>query len=741
VAADISAAPSWLFLSIGFACVLAALAFWAKQKTVAAVALTVIGVGALAGCHYVVRFMERGPHHVANVVSAKKITRIFGQISDWPDLRGDHTDYVVRVDSVVTDQLRRVDGRILLRVTDTTTALQRGDRVEFYGRVYLRELRPDDEHLTSRRMRLREVCGTVYLPTLLNVRVDRRPEVGLFAVVDRTRHWILTVFEQSLSPQSAALASGFLLGETRNIAPEIYGMFRDSGTLHVLAVSGSNVALVLLFALLVFRPFGIKQPWRGAALLAVIVLFALLSHTQPSVIRASTMAAFVVIAGMLGREYDLNHIVSLSVLIILAAAPSQLFDVGFQLSVVAAWGLVLLVKPVSDLFAKWHNSFWYRWLVFPIIISTVAQICSAPLIAYYFGRVPVVSAPANLLIVPLTSVAVVALLGILVGYLILPILGLFLGSLVDPVLKFLVLSLEWFEKLQWTSINTGPLIQVPLAKPAIVAYFTLVILVFFGFSREWARRWAVVGAAVIVNLVLVALIITKTGDAPEIRFTSLPGGIVALVDQPQDQAADLIIASGRVRIDNLDARLIQPVLDMNQVKKLRNMFVLTATYDAIDDLIRIAIANQGAAIYVAEGNRASFEDYLTYHPEVLPPPVFYFGGSDSTPESPGYWLDDNRIVVLTGRNRFVFCSEAESLVDEFPLTDGGEVTLVVANRWSPTPADWVSLRDKGITRIICSRIEQTPSQSDEESAPDDIDLVLPEFTVDLYRRGPYRLPL
>ncbi len=741
VTADLLAAPSWIFLSIGFAAILVALALWAKGKTVGAVALTVVGIGALAGCHYAIRYLERGPHHVANNVTSKKITRVFGRIADWPDLRTDHTDYVVAVDSVVTDQLRRVDGRILLRVTDTTTALQRGDRVEFYGRVYLNELHPEDEHSTARRMRLREICGAVYLPTLLNVRVDRRPEVGLFAVVDRVRIWILNVFEQSLSPESAAMASGFLLGETRNISPKVYGMFRDSGTLHVLAVSGSNVALVLLFVLVALRPFGVKQPWRGGALLAAILIFALLSYSQPSVIRASVMAAFVVLAGMLGREYDLNHIVSLSVLVILAVAPSQLFDVGFQLSVVTAWGLVLLVKPLSDLFGKWHNKYWYRWLVFPIMISVIAQICSAPLIAYYFGKVPLVSVPANLVIVPLTSIAVIGLMGVLAAYLILPILGLFLGTLIDPILRFLVLALQWFQQWQWTSVETGPLSNVPLAKLWIFAYFILVVLAIFGLGRKWARRWAIIGVALAINAVLATLVFMQPTQAPQIRFTSLPGGIIALVDQPGEYTADMIIASGRVRIDDVDARLIQPVLDLNRIKKLRHLYVLYATFDVIDDLLRIAIANQCAHVYVAEGNRAGFEDYLTYHPEMTSPPITYFGGEASADFGIGYRLSENRIDLATRHRQFVFCSGTESIEESVAAGEAADLTLIVANRWNPTPQDWIALRRKGVSRIICSRIEQLPVEADDASGPDDVDLVLPEFTVDLYRTGPYRLPL
>lgn len=741
VLADFAQGPSWLFLSVGLACVVVALGLAARQKIAAAVALSVVAIGALAGSQYIIRCIEQGPRHVANVVSSRQITHIFGEIAEWPDLRGDHTDYVVEVDSVVTDGLRRVNGRILLRVTDTTTALQRGDRVELNGRIYLSDASAGSHNATARRMALREICGTVYLPTLLNVRVDRRPSLGIFATVDKIRSWILRVFDETLSPEAAALAGGFLLGETRQISSEVYTLFRDSGTLHVLAVSGSNVALVLLFALLVLRPFGIKQPWRGGLLLLVVVLFALLSYSQPSVIRASTMAAFIIVAGMLGREYNLNHIVSLTILVILLAAPSQLFDVGFQLSAVTAWGLVLLVKPVSDKFSRWHNKYWYRWLVFPAIVSVIAQICSAPLIAYYFGKVPIVSLPANLLVVPLTSLAVVLLMCVLSGYLLLPILGLFLGSLVDPVMKFLIVVLDWFHRWEWTSIDTGKLSHLPMAKIWIGIYSVIVVLGIFSLVHRWARRWAVIVVVLAINGVLATAVIARYDRPASVKFSSLPGGIIALVDQPEAKASDLIIGSGRVRIDNLDSRLIQPVLEMNRVRKLRHVFVLTSTFDVIDDLIRAALANQCESLFVAEGNRASFEDYLVYHPEAKPPPIRYFGGDQPVKSQVGYTLDGDGILLRSESHSFFFCFGTEA-VEKIPKNSpGGDLTLVLAGRWSPPASEWVALKEQGVARIVCSRIEQSRAEADEETQAEDADLVLPDFTVDLYRTGPYRLPL
>jgi ComEC/Rec2-related protein len=730
--------PSWFFLAAALACVLVSLAFFARSATRPAVALAVVAAGALAGFHYVIRYVERGPHHVANAVSSREIVHLYGVVSDWPDLRSDHTDYLVDLDSIETDRMRYVDGRLLLKVTDTTTALQRGDRVEFYGRIYFINPLHTEHNSYLRRLNHRGVCGNVYLPTLLNVRVDRRPKLGVFALVDWTRTWILSAFEQNLSPPAAAIAGGFLLGETRHISTDIYTMFRDSGTLHVLAVSGSNVALVLLFVLLMLRPFGVRQPWRGIVLLAVVVLFALLSYEQPSVIRASTMAVFVLIAGILGREYDLSHIVSLSVLVILAAAPAQLYDIGFQLSAVTAWGLVLLVKPVAGLFERWHNRLWYRWLIFPVIISLVAQLCSAPLIAYHFGTVPLVSTPANLLVVPLTSVAVILLLVLLMAHLVWPLIGLLVGSLVDPVIKLLLIVLGWFRSLELPSFETGPLVHEPYSQIWVGLYLAVLVLTILGLSHKSFRRWAVALTLVGMNFFLVQSIFQAGGRKEGVHFSSLPGGIVAVVDQSAKGEADLIVSSTSVRIDNLDTRLLQPVLDMNRVKRLRYLFVMSSPYDNIDDLLRLARQYRCSTVYVAATHRASFEDFLTYYSDLASVSIVYFGGRDSLETPLGYSLSESRIVLRSQHRIFLF--SGSSTDNEMPnLPVSSDPTLVLTARWMPGPDDWIRIRERGFALVVCSRIEQIRSDSNEETPADQVDLVLPEFLIDLRRTGPFHL--
>ncbi len=742
VLADQTHLPSWQFLVAALVCACIALFLLARSAWRTAAVFGVLTAGSLSGFHFVISYLERGPDHVSRIVSTRDVVRIYGQISDWPDLRSDRTEYLIDLDSVLTTHMRRADGRILLKVTDTTTSLQRGDRIECFGRIYFFDPAATRFSPYLRRLNLKGVAGTVYLPTLLDVRVDRRSPLGLFAAVDRVRTLILGSFERNLSPPSAALAGGFVLGETRHIGTDVYAMFRDSGTLHVLAVSGSNVALVILFVLLVLRPFGISQPWRGVILLTVVMVFALLSFGQPSVIRASTMAVFILVAGMLGREYDLNHIVSLTVLCILAYEPGQLYDVGFQLSVVCAWGLVLLVKPVGALFVTWHNRRWYRWLVFPIIVSLVAQLCSSPLIAYYFGRVPAATVMANLVVVPLTSLAVMALMVLLLADLVWPVLGFFAGSLVDPLLRLIIESLRWFKALNLPQLNFGPLAYEPFSILWILVYFALLICFCFAIHRKMARRMAVFVLLTGANMALLVSVVQGKEPRESVHLSGLPGGIVAVIDQPRSGESDLIFSSTLLKIDDLDTRLLQPVLEMNRVKKLRFLFVMVCPYDNIDDLMRLALMYQCSTMYVSAPYRPSFEDYQAYHDQsVRLPEVIYFGGVPAIDARRGYILGEGRIQVVTEDRSILFVDRPAEDLPSSSLTSASEQVLVLATRWSPRPDDWIALRQQGFTRLICSRIERIRVDTDSVLLDDQVDQVLPDYIIDLRRTGPYRLPM
>ncbi|HKK20714.1 MAG TPA: ComEC/Rec2 family competence protein, partial [candidate division Zixibacteria bacterium] len=427
--ADTLRIPAWVFMIFCLVLGSVAMLTLAARRRLLFAVLCIGTFCCFAALRFALSYYDLSANNVIQYADGSHSYRLFGTVSDWPRLKPELTEIRLDLDSLVTQRSLLVRGTVLLRITDTTTAIQRGDRIECYGRIYpVKSGRSGSTFDYQRFLRLKGISGTVYLPTLLDVRIDRRNRYSFFAFIDRLRSTIRSSFYRNLTPEAAALATGFLIGETRDIPVDLYQRFRESGTLHLLAVSGSNVALILVSVVALLRPFRIRRKPRALLLMAIVVVFSFLSYGEPSVLRAAVMAGLVLGASVLERKYDLNNVIALAALIILLADPSQLFDVGFQLSFVIAWGLIFILPKVTALLSAHRNKRWYRYLVFPLLVSLTAQVCATGLIGLYFQQVPVLSPAANLIVVPLVSVVVVGSLILLLADLVLPILGLMVGS-------------------------------------------------------------------------------------------------------------------------------------------------------------------------------------------------------------------------------------------------------------------------------------------------------------------------
>ncbi len=539
-----------------------------------------------SGAHFGLEVYEKGPGHVENVAQFKERYHIFGQVVDWPEFRGRFTQVELELDSIGTDRFQPTQGKILLKISDSTTSIQRGDKLEFWGRMYgANRGGRTGEFDYGRFLSLKGISATVYVPTVLNVRVNRSERSVLFEYVDRLRFAIKRSFARNLSPEAAALASGFLIGDTRDIPPDIYRYFRDSGTLHLLAVSGSNVAVVVMFFLFCFRWMGLNRTKTNLILLGVIVLFALLSYGEPSVIRASVMASLVLLAQLLERKFDTNNLIAGAALLILLFSPAQLFNVGFQLSFVTAWGLILAAVSLEKIWGNRKHRWYYYWLVMPVCLTLAAQLFSTPLIALYFHRIPILSLAANLMIIPLVSIAVIGIMLLLVADLFLPFLGQVVGMVLEVIIIAVTKSLEFF------GAQGVPILTVGQLSPVwIVLILVGLVAATFALTSRVGRRYCLIGVIVITNIGLAAAIIGKFVGPPSLSVSvaRIPGGTAVVVEGSLLQNPDIVLTGIESRDYPIDERILEPLLKQRSISKLGRIIVFGAGFDALDDIIRLA---------------------------------------------------------------------------------------------------------------------------------------------------------
>ncbi|MGH9184212.1 MAG: ComEC/Rec2 family competence protein, partial [Acidimicrobiales bacterium] len=257
-----------------------------------------------------------------------------------------------------------------------------GERVELIGRVQ----RPPPSGLPPWVSR-RHVAARLAIERVGRV----LPGVPLAALANGLRRTLVDG-TGSLSEDSRALFSGLVLGDDRDQSPVVEDDFRAAGLVHLLAVSGQNVAFVLVLVGPLLQRLGLRL--RLVAGITAIAFFAVVWRFEPSVLRAAAMASVGSVADALGREASGLRLLALAVTGLVLVDPLLVASVGFQLSVGASLGIVTLARRLGDLLPG------PSWLARPLGVTMAAQLGVAPVLVPVFGGLPVASLPANLLAVP-----------------------------------------------------------------------------------------------------------------------------------------------------------------------------------------------------------------------------------------------------------------------------------------------------------------------------------------------------
>jgi competence protein ComEC len=216
----------------------------------------------------------------------------------------------------------------------------------------------------------------------------------------------------SRPPSQRALVPALVDGDDSGLDPDLADDFRATGLTHLLAVSGTNLTLVVGFLLVVARWCGVRGRWLYAVGGVGIVGFVLLARTEPSVLRAAAMGSVALLAmGIDGRRRGARAL-GAAVVALLLVDPLLALSVGFALSVTATAGILLLAPGWRDALHLWLP----RWVAEAIAIPASAQLACTPLVAAISGQVSVVAVVANLAAAPAVGPAtVLGLAGGLVG--------------------------------------------------------------------------------------------------------------------------------------------------------------------------------------------------------------------------------------------------------------------------------------------------------------------------------------
>ncbi|MDP9297818.1 MAG: DNA internalization-related competence protein ComEC/Rec2, partial [Actinomycetota bacterium] len=354
-------------------------------------------------------------------------------------------------------------------------------------------------------------------------------------------------------PREAGLLMGLALGDASRLDPGVARDFQATGLGHLLVVSGENVAMVLAPMMALALALRLTRWPRFLLGSGTVVFFVVLTGAEPSVMRAGVMATLTLVGVLIGRPRSTGTILSAAVLGLLVLDPWLVWSIGFQLSVAATVGMVMLASPIAERLA--------RHVPKPIALGAgttlAAQLGVSPLLLFHFHEVPGVTVLANLLAFP--SVSPALLLGLAAGAvgLVSPTLGHPLAALATIPMRYLELVADRLGKAPVGHVTSGggSLVLVVGAGVALGLAWWL--------RTEWRPPRTVVVVAVALFPVVVWSTALGTGPPSglTVRFIDVGQGDAALVTTPNgahilinggpdpDQVATRLEALGVKRLD------------------------------------------------------------------------------------------------------------------------------------------------------------------------------------------------
>ncbi len=257
-----------------------------------------------------------------------------------------------------------------------------------------------------------------------------------------------------------AISKALLYGYDDEIDPELVRAYSNTGTLHVLAVSGMHVGLIFWLINLVLKYFDKRQYQRVLkAIISLIIIWAysLLCGLSPSILRASVMFSFVALGNIVKNKPNVNNTLAASAFVLLLFDSNMIANVGFQLSFLAVFGIVNIQKYFKQWFSfnsKIGNEVWNI-----ISVSIAAQLATFPLGLFYFHQFPVYFIASNLLIIPLTTlvifvaIAMIFMAGLAQLFSVFTYAAMALGWAVKWLIYITNIIVLWLEKLPYSFIS------------------------------------------------------------------------------------------------------------------------------------------------------------------------------------------------------------------------------------------------------------------------------------------------
>ena len=408
--------------------------------------------------------------------------------------------------------------------------------------------------------------------------------------------WMASIFQlrerayttiNRIYPQpEAALLSGVLLGLDHDLPESIEKAFQDTGTAHIVAISGFNMSVLAALLITLLGRF-LPRGWTALTAAVTITFYTLLVGANPAVVRAAIMSSLALFGRLIGRGSSGVTPLALSAAAMCVINPLLPWDAGFQLSFTATLGLILYGEPLQRSFESWATNRWgdalAKRLAGPVseyfLFTLAAQVTTLPVVLYHFNRLSLSAILANPLILPVQP-GVMILGGIaLIAGMILPAAGQLLAWVAWPLAAYTLRVVELLARIPAGAISVGEF----TTWMALGCYVLLFVLT-FGWRkltplREKIRPGLVFASLGLVTLVAWSAVLRRPDSQLHVTLLDQPAGQAVVLTMPGGQRVLVGGAPGANQLGTDLGRLSGP-LD----RKLDALVLHSASADSLEGL-------------------------------------------------------------------------------------------------------------------------------------------------------------
>jgi len=558
-----------------------------------------------------------------NIDSLKnKNTVLFGTLSEEPDIKEDRIKIVIDSDSLSqSDKLYNYRGTVIATVYKNKFTekppekLGYGDKIAITGKIEaLPHMRNPGEFDYGEYLKLHAIeavftsFGYDKIKHTGQAKTDFLNSKILFPV----KSYINKTVDKFSQGDEREFLKGLLLGEKSNISQETKQDFINAGVAHIIAVSGLNVAYVLIILNGILLLLPISRKYKIFLIIPCLLFYMYLTGNSASIVRATIMAIIFLLSQLLERKPNSYNVVAFSALVILLFDPRQLFDAGFILSFSAILSIVYF-NPKLEAIAgkiKWYAGLnpdkklnkYFKETVTLLLATLSAQIGTIPVTAVMFNKISVISLLANVIAIPVSNISLAlgftAVLFSTFSFWMTEMFSMANNFLMHYLLKFVALCANFdFSYIETYGVD-------------ILLFFVYYFIIFSLFTINkinYKQRLAII-ILFIANFALFKSIANDT-DKAKITYLDVGNSNCSLISMPQ--GTNVLINTGTAKDKyNSAERNVIPYMKGQGISKIDLLVITNMDKNELVNLFYLVKNFKVSRILLPEYYKTLFDDTL-----------------------------------------------------------------------------------------------------------------------------------